>query len=139
MSGYFVATDDSALCPMSIRGALPGYSPQLDRHRAWVAVQDEVYADTENFPRDAEGELPPEVEKLYQIRIAKLADERLGIYLNPENFCDDSMQLHSESVGIRYGSRGHFAIGSYFAAAYLVCPICLFMLPGQIKSPEPRR
>jgi hypothetical protein len=126
MSGWFVETVDRPLCPMNVAVAALGYSPFIDRHAAWVEIQNEVYAE---YERDEDGELigGQEVEIAYADQIKRLGKERLGILVGQY---EDGMRLHTVTVEPRFGNDAR--VRGHFAAAYLVCPVCLFVLPGQI-------
>lgn len=133
MGGRFVEQDinDRALCPMTMAFTLPGYSPQVDRHREWIKIQDEIYDDIERFPRDGDGDLTggTEMELAYNKAVSELAEERLGMHV--ADGYGDYMYLHTVSVTPAYRTgRNH----QNFVSAYLICPICLFVLPGEMKA-----
>lgn len=114
--------EGQVLCPMGGIAAPIGYSPQVDRHRAWVAVQDEVsgrYEHDENF------ELVGISDEDYDAEITRLAEERLGVALKRHKA--EYMNLYQVSASSSYDARGR---GKIFTSAYLQCPVCLFILPG---------
>jgi hypothetical protein len=134
VTGYFVKQDVNSrpICPKDGVLITPGYDAQVDRHTLWVEIQNEVYEEYKP-DRDADGELPASREESYKARITELAEQRLGTRLR--KYDNDCMQLY-----VATAEPGHEDISGmwrqrqYFTTAWLRCPICLFVLPGQVTG-----